>query len=389
MPHDKEECYVRTRLYFLVYICDHQVSLSYGRPPMMRELRSLRSPRALLQSKFSQGEADLNLISQVELWSISGKVFDSFGADVEGSGFVRDRIAELERLGAEYDRWRQDWSEQVPLIIPIQQSNARDSRQTAAEDQYTRQLFFDLYFHSAKLYLYSHVFRGRKRDHLLLTSTTKSSNPVTAPTTNDGMNRFARRAVDSALSIVRSVTAKPQWAVTQRHEQQRRLSKLPFYLGTTMAFASVFLFQAASGCASQPYIFVNNNNTTTTMESSEMFRSLRQLTNLILLADSSSAPPADSIHPRHPLLSVARSLELALSVRSQSQSDGNLYTDRDVALRVEDTSLGEPFDASLGLDFFPLDEDLFGLSHLLQQGDDHHEWINPSELIDLMRSPPY
>lgn len=67
MPHTKRECYERTLLYFMVYICDHHCSLSHGRPPMTRDLRSLKSPRAPLQSEFS-APSDLKLISQVELW---------------------------------------------------------------------------------------------------------------------------------------------------------------------------------------------------------------------------------------------------------------------------------------------------------------------------------
>lgn len=84
MPHTKRECIERTRLYFLVYICDHQCALIHGRPPMMREFQSLKSPKVFLQSSLSTPD-DLQLISLVELWSVSSRVFDLFGADVEVS----------------------------------------------------------------------------------------------------------------------------------------------------------------------------------------------------------------------------------------------------------------------------------------------------------------
>jgi hypothetical protein len=84
MPHTKIKCYERTRLYFLVYICDHHCSLIYGKPSLTREFESLKTPKAFLGSKFCT-PADAKLISQIELWSISSRVFDVFGADIEAS----------------------------------------------------------------------------------------------------------------------------------------------------------------------------------------------------------------------------------------------------------------------------------------------------------------
>ena len=179
------------------------------------------------------------------------------------------------------------------------------------------------------------------------------------------MDRFARRAVESAFSIVRAVIDEPLGTETRREQGQARLGIAPIYLGTTLAFASVFLYQAACSGGS---FFIDINSPPP--DTPEVFRSLRQLTDLILLNEDSSA----SLHPTHPLLSLAKSLETALGGRSHGQSD---YPWSD---HLGESSGGELVDASFNLDFFPLDEDLFGLNYLLH-GEDHHDWMDTSEIL--------
>src|ERR1700761_7737052 len=96
MPHTKTQCYERTRLYFLVYMCDQHCSLIYGRPPITREYRSLNSPRTFLRSRLCTAE-DVKLIGQVDFWSISSRVFDIFGADTEAP-ITKQRATALESL---------------------------------------------------------------------------------------------------------------------------------------------------------------------------------------------------------------------------------------------------------------------------------------------------
>jgi hypothetical protein len=49
---------------------------------MMREIQSLKDAKVFLQSSLSTAD-DSRLISLVELWSVSSRVFDLFGADIE------------------------------------------------------------------------------------------------------------------------------------------------------------------------------------------------------------------------------------------------------------------------------------------------------------------
>lgn len=276
---------------------------------MTRTLRSLKAPRALLQGGFSTPH-DLNLISQVELWSISSRVFDIFGADIESS-FVQNKSAELEQLSGAYGRWRQEWVEVLTLRVAL--------------DQFS-QLIFDLYYHSTKLYLFSHVLRGPAQ---------RGAKPQV---TTNGMDSFAQCAVENALSIIR--------CVSEGNENQVWLGNLPCYFGKVTAFASILLL-CASWQAQHLY----------KVEEEEVFNCLRRLTESI-------QGSLVAIHPVHPLWSIANSLEIAIGSRWQSNCDG-----------MDGNGGDKPTDLSLDFDLFG--EDLFGLGFL----DNRDDWLSfPSKV---------
>lgn len=268
MPHTKEICYDRTRLHFLVYICDHHCSLSHGRPPMTREIKALKSPRALLDSKFSTA-ADLDLISQVELWSISTQVFDTFGAATDRT-FVHSRLAELEHFSDAYEAWRCEWLEVLGTRLNLSQ---------------TSKAVLDMYFHSARLYLSSHVFRGPAQYH---------SQPHSTPKPMEGV---ASGAVQSALSIVQGMSEL---------SERRACPNLPFYFCTVTAFASVFLLRGPWHMS----------------EKDRALQCLHCLTSLLL------GPPA-LIHHTHPLSSIAKSLIPAIGRRRLPEETSGGYERND------------------------------------------------------------
>ena len=203
MPHTEKACYERTRLHFIVYICDHHCSLSHGRPPLTRDTKILKSPRALLDSEFSS-PSDLHLVSQVELWSISTVIFDNFGAATDRA-LVHSRLAELEEFSETYESWRYKWTETL--------RRRPDFGQGA-------QTMLDICFHSARLSLFSHLFRGSAQD------LSKPQNP------SKTIDRIALTAAQSALSIVQRMNE-----VSEAHA----CLDLPSYFYTMLAFASVFL----------------------------------------------------------------------------------------------------------------------------------------------------
>lgn len=266
MPHSKIECYERTRLYYVVYICDHHCTLVYGKPPMTQDFRSLKSPKFLLQSKFSKPE-DVKLISQVELWAISSRVFEVFGADIEAA-ITTERVAELDALSRAIDLCR---------------SAVLASTSIGNDPSDLSQKLFELYIHCAKLSLFSHAFRGSSQRSEM------SSNP------SQGIEKFQRSALESALAIVQ--------AVAGGNGIEGRLEALPSYIGTMVAFASVTLKKA-----------IEKEPTTYYLEKEEVSAALGRLVE-VFQAHAARLPTA------HPLRSMARSLSIALKEYCQRGQD--------------------------------------------------------------------
>lgn len=297
MPHTKRACYERTRLYFIVYIVDHHCSLNHGRPPMTRELSSLKAPRALLQAEFATPK-DLCLVSHMELWSISTQVFDVFGADIESS-FNQMQATELQRLNNSYDEWYREWTEILTLRNML--------------DPFTQHLF-SLYYSAAKLYLFSHVFRGPGQREIMP--------PLIAQGTDTG----AQRAIEQALAIIRYIT-------DGKGKDIRLLpGNLPVHFSTVTAFASVLLLRA-SWQTPPSY----------SLDKDEVFQALQRMVQSI--QDSSVG-----VSHVHALLAIANSLRNTIGGSDQADGDGLMVNFADSAV-----------DPSL-LDFDLFGRDLFGLS---------------------------
>ena len=209
MPHEKRACYLRTRLWYLVYVCDHHFSIAYGKPPMTHDFEALSPAGSFLDSKYAT-EDDARLISQVQIWSISTRVFETFGVDTVAP--VPDRLVpQLRRFGISLDTWRANWNERFNVNSHV--------------GNYPRK-GVGLHFHFAKLYLCSHAFRGL---------------PRTANTPFDmssEMEEFTSTAVLSAISILRVISSDS--------EMQSHLNGLPLYFDTMIAFAVVFLLKIAT-----------------------------------------------------------------------------------------------------------------------------------------------
>lgn len=239
---------------------------------MTTEFRSLKGPGAFLQSEFST-QMDLHLISQVEFWSLNRRVFDIFGSDIESS-IVNQRFVELQRVSDSLDRWYADWID--VLALPVD-ANSIPRR------------VFDFYFYSAKLYLFSHIFRGPSEAEL----------PANIP----GAEDLIRNASDSALSILRSSIAGD--------EIHPFLEKLPSYFGTMIAFASVCLIRTTLRNPSHDDVMAN-----------ETMHLLRRVPEVVR---GSPLSPLST----HPLVSISKSLEAAINeeVSKNTPRSGELTAD--------------------------------------------------------------
>ena len=207
------EGYCQTRVYYLVYVCDHHFSIAYGRPPMTRECDSVTAARRLLETVHAT-EDDERLVSQVLIWSVAAQIYDSLGVDMD-TPLAAQRLSLLRRHSIRLDTWHADWSERF-------QPNKNVGN-------YPRKGVV-LHFHFAKLYLCSHAFRGAPSNG--------SRSSLVRYEMPQELEDVANTAVLSATSILRVIVSDA--------EMQTHLNGLPLYFDTMIAFAVVFLLKVAT-----------------------------------------------------------------------------------------------------------------------------------------------
>lgn len=205
--------YLQARLYYLVYVCDHHFSIAYGRPPMSREGFIIDSASQLLETEHAT-EDDARLISQVKEWSVLGRVFDTFGVDVD-TPIAPQTLPQLRRYSISLDTWFADWNEKFKA-----NQNVGNYPQKGV----------GFHFHFAKLYLCSHAFRG--------IPVSEDASNCMSPELED----IANTGVLSAMSILRVIVSD--------HEFRSFLNGLPLYFDTMLAFAVIFLLKVATKFAS-------------------------------------------------------------------------------------------------------------------------------------------
>ncbi|OAA66496.1 Transcription factor [Niveomyces insectorum RCEF 264] len=243
--------FAQTRLYFLVYVCDHHFSIAYGRPPLTQDSEDIIRARDFLLLPAAT-EDDARLVSQVELWCITSRVLGAFGFDVEVS-LSPSLLSLMRRFAIDYDTWRADWNDRFGRHVRV--------------GNYPRK-GVKLHVNFAKLYLCSHAFRGLApglrpafRDEspgdgppsgLLRTGSVHThTSPmqecrVAAATdeANDGILDSADLG-DMALTAVQAAQDILDTMVSDA-EIQEHIHGLPVYFHTMIAFATIFLFKVAT-----------------------------------------------------------------------------------------------------------------------------------------------
>lgn len=269
--------YLRTRLYYLVYVCDHHFSIPYGRPPMTATCEAVRANAQFLESEHAV-EDDARLVSQVRFWQAGSEVFDAFGVDVE-KPLDLSMVEPLRRFGIKFDNIRADWTERF----------ARNQ----FVGNYPRK-GVGLHYHFAKLYLYSHAFRG------------VGKRGFKSPDVALDIDELANSALLSATAILRAVVSDA--------EIQGYLNGLPTYFDLMIAFAVVFVLKVSSNYAG--YVRVDTSETKSLV--AELVAVLRNVTA--------------TMHPRHLLASVAKGAETLLERCSSRENHGPVPSNAHVTM---------------------------------------------------------
>ncbi|KAK6206616.1 hypothetical protein LQW54_007568 [Pestalotiopsis sp. IQ-011] len=215
---DKEH-FLRARLWYMLYVCDHHFSIAYGRPPMIAESLQIREHELFLQSPFADA-LDRRILSQVALMQTLTRIYDRFverkvphqdysaaGAMLSDDEGERD-FADLRNFNLEIDQWRMRWS--------ARQENNRFIGSFPPKG-------IILYSYFAKLQLNALAVRGVSLSQGRLSTERKE---------------FANMAISAAASILTFVL--------EEEDMRRALVGTPLYVHTMIAFASVFLMKVAT-----------------------------------------------------------------------------------------------------------------------------------------------
>jgi hypothetical protein len=202
---ERNDCLEKTRLWYLLYVLDHQSSITYGRPPVMSELRPIKDFELLLTSDLCSAP-DRILIAQVSGLVILSRAFEHFGLNPKRvmTGDDASVLNHL-RFTENIQSWRDRWTTHSASIFEDLQRNV------------------ELQFHFSNLVLNSLVLRGRPLANL-----------AELPSS---LRPLALKAVEAAHSVLQRFLDDPKYV--------DEIVGMPLYLHSMIAFAAVFLMKMA------------------------------------------------------------------------------------------------------------------------------------------------
>lgn len=214
------ESYERVRLWYVLYVCDHQFALAYGRPPLMHEDAAIRNAEKLLTSGLSS-KGDHGLVAQVKLFRILASAYFMYGcdADLELGGQDFERLQEF-NLSA--DQWRLEHQSKES----VSSSSARDSRDASLIPPRATAL----YYHLARFQLNSVSLRG-------ISARGSSSSQEPSLDMNWDRQEASNTAITAAMSTAR--------LIIDDTNLQKALIGLPIFTHAMIAVCASFLLKMA------------------------------------------------------------------------------------------------------------------------------------------------
>jgi hypothetical protein len=205
---------------YVLYICDHHLSILYGRPSIVREDVTISGWEKLTKVP-GFTESDKRLVSQMALLTMMSHVRELFGPDA-GEPIPEAFAPQLTNYSRQIDQWMGYWTTELLSETTLSLKNIK--LMLAGLHQHIGEFPTKgviLHHHLAKLHLHSHVFRGLKG----------ASVP---PHFQDS----AAAAVSAAKSTIEMLLSDC--------DIRESLVGIPHYLHSMIAFACVFLLKVAS-----------------------------------------------------------------------------------------------------------------------------------------------
>ncbi|CAH0045268.1 unnamed protein product [Clonostachys solani] len=206
------ESYERVRLWHVLYVCDHQFALAYGRPPLMHEDAAIRNADKILHSGLSS-KGDHGLVAQVKLFRILANSYFMYGCDpdleLDGQDFGK-----LQEFNISVDQWRLEYQ---PKAVGLGDHSLLPPKTNT------------LYYHLARFQLNSVSLRG-------------ISGKEGVPATPNLDMSWDRQEASNVAIMAAMNTAR---LIVDDSELQKALIGLPIFTHAMIAVCASFLLKMA------------------------------------------------------------------------------------------------------------------------------------------------
>lgn len=199
----RKECLEKARLWYLLYILDHQSSVTYGRPPVMSdELRPIKDYEILMASEHCE-PGDQGLLAEVTGLVTLSRAFKYFGLEPRRTmsgddASILNHLRFTEKLQVWQDRWRTANHHLTELTQAV-----------------------ELHYNFSNLVLNSLVLRGRPLEKI-------ADMPAS-------LRPLALKAIEAAHAVAQQFLSEPRY--------KQEIVGMPLYLHSMIAFAVVFLMK--------------------------------------------------------------------------------------------------------------------------------------------------
>ncbi|KAK7206010.1 hypothetical protein BZA70DRAFT_150599 [Myxozyma melibiosi] len=217
------EGFKRSQLWLLIYLSNEQISILQGAPSGVG--RDFVNWEAHMSSSFSS-EADLRLVSHIDLLLIFSRARELFGLDTTKQ-IPRILIPQLRDFNMQVDRWGAAWSGKL----------ARNKQLGNFPSEAIK-----IHWRFAKFYICSHAFRGLSVGPT--SGTTSRNDDQSIPIINHNVT-LSRDLEDIAAAAI-TTAFDTLHLLLESDELQSSLVGMPHYFHTMFAFAAVFLLKVAT-----------------------------------------------------------------------------------------------------------------------------------------------
>ncbi|KAF2132113.1 fungal-specific transcription factor-like protein [Dothidotthia symphoricarpi CBS 119687] len=205
--HEDQRDHVR--LWYALYVCEHQFSIAYGRPPIIHEDVAIKNIEYFLDSPKTQ-PGDIRLGAQVTLFKILTEAYIAYGSDPE-QPLTESDFQQLRLFNFAIEQWRLAW-----------QARSADS---AVIGSYPSKGVV-LYYHFARFQLNSLALRAL---------------PPPSAAMSESLSYDRREAANIAISAATSTLT----LIFEEPDLRRAMTAVPIFTHTMVAFCATFLLKMA------------------------------------------------------------------------------------------------------------------------------------------------